>query len=349
MNAAKPCSLRGGPSTQAPQGLSPGVMSAIGKVQKAIRKAMMESGESGQCLPSLAEAIAGSSFLVTLRTGLPLGCESPDYLSTLRHSFLIVQDGPSSDMCIVVDPNFREQFTCTSMPASSVYAQTVANNVPQFFVGTIGTINALVCLLQSTLAEEAQALGLELPPWRSRSALLSKWLPRRFTDSVFMPPALEANLHPLLKSSLAAGRCSSAGAGASASGERASPSRTLQPQTVVQQAQEPAAQPQQQGPQPGVASAQQQGPDPSVAAAPQQAPLRLQQQDDALAKLEVGWRCGLLRRWDLVFPVLTVFDRPGQTVPGEGFHEWPLFDIFKIPLGRLGGSWERYLEGAAAH
>lgn len=343
-------------------------------------------------------------------------------------------------MCIVVDPNFREQFTCTSMPASSVYAQTVANNVPQFFVGTIGTINALVCLLQSTLAEEAQALGLELPPWRSRSALLSKWLPRRFTDSVFMPPALEANLHPLLKSSLAAGgcqqhgtasptgvqswqssqrpslasshasssssgRCSSAGAGASASGERASPSRTLQPQTVVvgfsvdassapsfssapsstssscsnvssprvskprcsalsqqlaaaaeaarsvqaaaadqwarlellaaaaqqqqrpaapgpvlalavvsapaqdlapqhaqqaakppafrspgaaqQQAQEPAAQPQQQGPQPGVASAQQQGPDPSVAAAPQQAPLRLQQQDDALAKLEV--------------------------------------------------------------
>ena len=46
-----------------------------------------------------------------------------------------------------------------------------------------------------------------------------------------------------------------------------------------------------------------------------------------------GWRCGLLRRWDLVFPVLTVFDRPGQTVPGEGFHEWPLFDIFKVQGG----------------
>ncbi|KAG2429908.1 hypothetical protein HXX76_010688 [Chlamydomonas incerta] len=233
-------------------------MSAIEKVQKAIRKAL-EAGtnapNTGAQLQSLAEGIARSSFLVTLRTGLALGCESPDYLSTLRHSFLIVQEhnGPSADLCIVVDPNFREQFTCTSMPTSSVYAQTVANNVPQFFVGTIGTVNALVCLLQSTLAEEAQALGLELPPWRSRSALLSKWLPRRFTDSVFMPPALEANLHPLLKSSLAgchsptgvqswqssqrpslaSSRASSSDGCSSASGERPSPARTSQPQTVV--------------------------------------------------------------------------------------------------------------------
>ncbi|KAG2437140.1 hypothetical protein HYH02_011396 [Chlamydomonas schloesseri] len=245
-------------------------MAAIGRVQKAIRKAMDSGSNSenggGLSLQSLAEAIASSSFLVTLRTGLPLGCESPDYLSTLRHSFLIVQErqGPSADLCIVVDPNFREQFTCIAMPGHSVYAQTVANNVPQFFVGTIGTVNALVCLLQSTLAEEAQALGLELPPWRSRAALLSKWLPRRFTDSIFMPPTLEANLHPLLKSSLAGGcqqqqqqqrgsptgvqswqssqrpslsssRASSSDGGgcSSACSGRPSPARLSQPQTVV--------------------------------------------------------------------------------------------------------------------
>ncbi|KAG2429910.1 hypothetical protein HXX76_010690 [Chlamydomonas incerta] len=62
-----------------------------------------------------------------------------------------------------------------------------------------------------------------------------------------------------------------------------------------------------------------------------------------------GWREGRLARWDLAFPVLTVFDRPGQAVPGEGFHEWPLFDIFKIPLSGLGGSWHQYLSRGLPH
>ncbi|KAG2429909.1 hypothetical protein HXX76_010689 [Chlamydomonas incerta] len=62
-----------------------------------------------------------------------------------------------------------------------------------------------------------------------------------------------------------------------------------------------------------------------------------------------GWREGRLARWDLAFPVLTVFDRPSQAVPGEGFHEWPLFDIFKIPLSGLGGSWHQYLSRGLSH
>ncbi|GLC69410.1 hypothetical protein PLESTF_000826900 [Pleodorina starrii] len=43
-----------------------------------------------------------------------------------------------------------------------------------------------------------------------------------------------------------------------------------------------------------------------------------------------GWRRGLLDRWELKFPVLTIFDAPGRAAPGEGFTEWPLFDIFKL-------------------
>ncbi|KAG2496403.1 hypothetical protein HYH03_005630 [Edaphochlamys debaryana] len=55
-----------------------------------------------------------------------------------------------------------------------------------------------------------------------------------------------------------------------------------------------------------------------------------------------GWRSGALRRWALRFPVLTVIDAPGAAREGEGFLEWPLFDIFKIPLAGMGG-WVDYL------
>ncbi|KXZ53753.1 hypothetical protein GPECTOR_6g670 [Gonium pectorale] len=55
-----------------------------------------------------------------------------------------------------------------------------------------------------------------------------------------------------------------------------------------------------------------------------------------------GWRSGRLRRWELRFPVLSILDSPGQAKPGEGFHEWPLFDVFKIDLRDLAG-WPGYL------
>ncbi|GLC34283.1 hypothetical protein PLESTM_000178100 [Pleodorina starrii] len=54
-----------------------------------------------------------------------------------------------------------------------------------------------------------------------------------------------------------------------------------------------------------------------------------------------GWRRGLLDRWELKFPVLTIFDAPGRAAPGEGFTEWPLFDIFKIDLRGM-SAWEEY-------
>ncbi|EFJ47147.1 hypothetical protein VOLCADRAFT_92299 [Volvox carteri f. nagariensis] len=143
--------------------------------------------------------LADDGLLVTLRSGLGVGLDSPDYLSTLRHSFLICQEG-SSGLCVIVDPFFREQFKVAGMPQNSAYCAAVAN-LPVCFVGTIGTVNALVCLLTGTLLQEASVLGIDLPPWRSKQALLSKWLPRRFSDSVFTPPSL-GNLHPALRSSV---------------------------------------------------------------------------------------------------------------------------------------------------
>ncbi|PNH06988.1 hypothetical protein TSOC_006603 [Tetrabaena socialis] len=61
--------------------------------------------------------------------------------------------------------------------------------------------------------------------------------------------------------------------------------------------------------------------------------------NDASVGLQ-GWRSGLLRRLDLCFPVLNVFDTPGQRE--AGFVEWPLFDIFKVDLQGL-TSWADYL------
>ncbi|GFR51427.1 hypothetical protein Agub_g13716 [Astrephomene gubernaculifera] len=183
---------------QAPEqrnGLCPVAVAAIGKVQVALQKFVPTQSS----LPDMAEWLADGGFLVTLRTGLSVGTECTDYLSILRHSYLICQEG-SSGLCIIVDPAFREQFTVAGMPSTSSYAVAVSN-LPECFIGTIGTVSALVSLLTGTLHKDAGAIGLELPPWRSKQALLSKWLPRRFSDSVFAPPS-QAALHPALRSSV---------------------------------------------------------------------------------------------------------------------------------------------------
>ncbi|GIL84878.1 hypothetical protein Vretimale_9703 [Volvox reticuliferus] len=181
-------------------GLSPGVISALERVHLSLRKALSTRPYVRMSsLRGIAEELAADGLLVTLRSGLGVGIESPDYLSTLRHTFLICQEG-SSGLCVIVDPFFRDQFKVAAMPLTSSYCVAVSN-LPECFVGTIGTVNALVCLLTGTLFQESTALGIELPPWRSKQALVSKWLPRRFADTVFTPPSF-VSLHPALRSSV---------------------------------------------------------------------------------------------------------------------------------------------------
>ncbi|GLI67126.1 hypothetical protein VaNZ11_011335 [Volvox africanus] len=181
-------------------GLSPGVLAALERVHVSLRKAMSTT----MCLrtsslQAIAERLAADGLLVTLRSGLGVGIESPDYLSTLRHSFLICQEG-SAGLCVIVDPFFRDQFKVAAMPQTSNYCAAVSK-LPECFVGTIGTVNALVCLLTGTLLQESTTVGVELPPWRSKQALIGKWLPRRFADTVFTPPSF-VSLHPALRSSI---------------------------------------------------------------------------------------------------------------------------------------------------
>jgi hypothetical protein len=74
-----------------------------------------------------------------------------------------------------------------------------------------GVLNALCCILMCTLQQEAAKLGVELPPWRSRSAMLTKWLPPRYSDTVFAPPppppVRGRQLHPLLRVCLTPDGC----------------------------------------------------------------------------------------------------------------------------------------------
>ncbi len=98
---------------------------------------------------------------------------------------------------IIVDTSFRPQFEVAGLPADAAYIACVAA-LPATFVGTLGALVPLVHVMSAALEREAQQLSLELPPWRSRPALLSKWLPTRFTDCIYTPPSVQ--LHPLLRS-----------------------------------------------------------------------------------------------------------------------------------------------------
>ncbi|PNW78296.1 hypothetical protein CHLRE_09g403150v5 [Chlamydomonas reinhardtii] len=113
----------------------------------------------------------------------------------MRHAFLLVQLYPGQGPAVVVDPNFRDRFVYSMLPPNTTYGACVAA-LPKLFVGTLATIASLVNLVSSALQKEAAARGHDLPPWRSPRALMTNWLPARFTDSVHAPPA--CGLHPVL-------------------------------------------------------------------------------------------------------------------------------------------------------
>ncbi len=86
--------------------------------------------------------------------------------------------------CVIVDPAFRSQFEVAGLAASGRYTSQLVPLLPHLFVGMLSTLASIVQLMDSALVEEAQARGLELPPWRSAGAMLSKWMPKRYSDEV---------------------------------------------------------------------------------------------------------------------------------------------------------------------
>lgn len=83
-----------------------------------------------------------------------------------------------------MDPAFRSQFEVAGLAPTGRYTSQLVPLLPHLFVGMLSTLASIVQLMDSALGEEARAMGLELPPWRSAGAMLSKWMPKRYSDQV---------------------------------------------------------------------------------------------------------------------------------------------------------------------
>jgi hypothetical protein len=73
---------------------------------------------------------------------------------------------------VVVEPDFRSLFSLRA--ASPAFDQLLAL-LPEAFVGSYSKLRAVVQLASQMVASACREAGQEVPPWRSRAALLSRW------------------------------------------------------------------------------------------------------------------------------------------------------------------------------
>eukprot|EP00798_Chlamydomonas_sp_ICE-L_P013923 gene13923-19853_t len=105
-------------------------------------------------------------------------------LRRLRHSFVVVQIVGAPE--VYVDPQFKEQF---QLARSDPIHDAFLRALPPIFVGTELTLRPLVKLAAEQCLAALDRLRLDRPPWRDVSALMSKWLPEKYTDENVSWPA----------------------------------------------------------------------------------------------------------------------------------------------------------------
>eukprot|EP00798_Chlamydomonas_sp_ICE-L_P006785 gene6785-30748_t len=131
-----------------------------------------------------AESIASSFATVGIpcrlrRTVVASG--EGNCLRQLRHSFVVVQVVGAPEV-VYVDPQFKEQFQLArSDPIHNAFLRAL----PSIFVGTELKLRPLVKLAAEQCLAGLDRLRLARPPWRSVSALMSKWLPEKYTDEKY--------------------------------------------------------------------------------------------------------------------------------------------------------------------
>lgn len=139
----------------------------------------------------LAEDLASHGYKVAIRSALGGGTGTSCFRH-LRHEFLVVMPDKRSLACcpdgsvhslaclqgcdelILVEPNFREHFAINQ---STPTYNDILRAVPVEFVGPVARLQPLVNTLAAEMHEAFASQGLERPPWRKASALLSKWVP----------------------------------------------------------------------------------------------------------------------------------------------------------------------------
>lgn len=74
---------------------------------------------------------------------------------------------------VIVDPALRDNLALA--PATPGYQRALAAAAPEVYVGTTARLARLVNLLGPAIANNFRAQGMDMPPWRSRTALLHRW------------------------------------------------------------------------------------------------------------------------------------------------------------------------------
>lgn len=117
--------------------------------------------------------LQGYNAFVRRATG-PKGIDG--CLRTLRHAFIVVTDLGQDT---IVDIAFREHFLlASSTPDYDNFLQAL----PPVFIGTMGILQPIVTTACAAMASTYRSLGISVPPWRSTSALMTKFQPVHYVD-----------------------------------------------------------------------------------------------------------------------------------------------------------------------
>ena len=111
----------------------------------------------------------------------------------LHHVFLVVLrpkelasvwDGEQEE--IIIQTHFRDQFiTGCDQPQCAAFAE----HLPESFVAEASTFRELIVLIAAQMEEAFQQEQESLPPWRTESAVLSKWFSQVASSSPLAPQA----------------------------------------------------------------------------------------------------------------------------------------------------------------
>lgn len=102
-----------------------------------------------------------------------------DYLRTWSHSYVVVHRGSGEE--IIVEPNFAAQFQ-VARPTQKF--KKIVDMIPLEFVGSMDRLLQVADFLATKALESLRASGLNVPPWRERDGMLSKWMSNDNFNSV---------------------------------------------------------------------------------------------------------------------------------------------------------------------
>jgi len=153
----------------------------LATVESLIHRCAEDTGTSCD-VDRLGRMLKQRGYSVWVRTALGGGRH---WFRQLHHSFLLVEGDPQyPDQLYVVDPNFRDQFAIAR--ATRQY-DTLLSAVPSVFVGRGKKLLPTIQLMCEEIAVAFSQQHLEVPPWRRRTSMMSKWMPERKTDYVPQP------------------------------------------------------------------------------------------------------------------------------------------------------------------